>query len=88
MAYRKSPADPHRQQSGSGADTPERRKRQTAQFLEMQRKGRDSVISNMMRLRALRLAKEEAEAQAAPAPAASSATTRKSGKLRTGESVS
>jgi hypothetical protein len=86
MAYRKSPADPHRQQSGSGTDTPERRKRQTAQFLEMQRKGRDSVITNMMRLRALRLAKEEAEAQAAPA--ASPAPTRKSGKVRTGEGVS
>ncbi|MDP3548744.1 MAG: hypothetical protein Q8S29_21420 [Phreatobacter sp.] len=88
MAYRKSPVDPSRRQSGGGSDTPERRKRETAQFLETQRKGRDSVISNMMRLRALRLAKEEAEAKAAPAPAAAPASTRKSGKLPAKESVS
>lgn len=67
MAYRKSPVDPNRRPSGGGSDTPERRKRETAQFLEIQRKGRDSVISNMMRLRALRLAKEEAEALAVAA---------------------
>jgi hypothetical protein len=86
MAYRKSPVDPSRRQSGGGFDTPERRKRESAQSLEMQKKSRDAVISNMMRLRALRLAKEEAEAQAAPVAAA--APARKAGKLAAKEGVS
>ncbi len=58
MAYRRSPVDNQPRPSGGRVDTPERRKREAARLLEAQRAGRDSVIANMMRLRALRLAKE------------------------------
>lgn len=62
MAYRKPTPEGSRATSHAGLDNAERRKRESAQAYAAEQKARTSVMTNMMRLRGLRLEKEAADA--------------------------